>query len=100
MNGKTAGSVLAMLLLVMAGYVDAAEPLPVIYAASEEDGPIVESQQHYIDNQAYLEAFEQRRRQGVLQPASGTSITVIRSGGSRLRPRVNDCRCGGRLSRR
>lgn len=69
--------IVTLLVILSAGTVWASGPLPVIYGEDEDD-PIVESQQSYIDNQAYLREFENQRRTRVLSPTRKAPVAVIR----------------------
>jgi hypothetical protein len=65
------------IILLFAGPVQALDPLPVIYGEDESD-EIVESQQSYIDNQAYLREFEQKRTARVLSTPREAPVAVIK----------------------
>lgn len=67
---------IALPLLCIGVSLQAMQPLEVVYP--EDDGPVVESQQLYIDNQAYLREFERRRTARLLDDSGGAPVAVIR----------------------
>ena len=78
MMGKIISCVL-LLVLSGSGYALAGGPLSVLYPEDSDDREHeVDSQQSYIDNQAYLREFEQQRRERVLHPPPQAPVGVIR----------------------
>lgn len=72
-------SFLLLIVLLSSGSSLAGGPLAVLYSEDNaEDDWQGESQQSYIDNQAYLREFERQQRERVLSPAPQAPIAVIR----------------------
>ena len=70
------GGAIALVLIFTAASLQAMQPLEVVYP--EDDGPVIESQQLYIDNQAYLREFESQRRARVLAGTTSAPVAVIK----------------------